>query len=60
MSGLEEKVVWKDFKFCFKIATSEVVRRLFTHLNRDYCDKDVCNVLHLTRILSRQQITLKL
>lgn len=28
-NSLDEKIGWKEFKFCFKLATSQIVRTIF-------------------------------
>lgn len=32
-NSLDEKIGWKEFKFCFKLATSQIVSDLSTFIN---------------------------
>lgn len=36
---LDDRIGWKEFKFCFKLATSQIVSRI----NQDMCDKCYMN-----------------
>lgn len=40
-NSLDEKIGWKEFKFCFKLATSQIVSDLCAFIISNYFDDEI-------------------